>query len=172
MIYLNYLWYVVKHKWFVMIECFKMGLIWQGIIHDNSKFFPSEFIPYARHFRYGIQTGRNKTGYYKPTNTGDKAFDFAWFLHQKRNAHHWQYWTIPDDSEGLLLMLIPDKYLKEMICDWIGAGKAQGKSSPKEDKYLETRNWYMTNKDKIQINTQSRIEIERIIKKEVNNANK
>jgi len=50
--YLKYLKYILKHKWYVMIECFKNGLIWRGLMHDLSKFLPSEFIPYANFF-YG-----------------------------------------------------------------------------------------------------------------------
>src|SRR5664280_1736204 len=96
--YDKYLWYVVCHRWFVFIECCKLGIPWQGIVHDLSKFRPSEFFPYARHFHgVGAKEWRDKTGYYKPTDTGDSAFDFAWFLHQKRNAHHWQYWIFPSD---------------------------------------------------------------------------
>ncbi len=81
-----------------MIECFRAGLYWRGIIHDMSKFLPSEFFPYANHFYGGIQTGRNGTGYYKPTNTGDAQFDWAWLLHQKRNSHHWQFYLLPEDE--------------------------------------------------------------------------
>ena len=50
--YYKYLQYVIKHKYYVMIECFKVGLYWRGLVHDMSKFRPSEFIPYARYF-YG-----------------------------------------------------------------------------------------------------------------------
>ena len=100
----KYLKYVLRHKWFVFIECCKMGYPFLGLIHDWSKFRPSEFLPYAEHFygkdshhkdgshqQKGIKTGRDETGYYKPTDTGDKAFDFAWLLHQKRNRHRWQW---------------------------------------------------------------------------------
>jgi hypothetical protein len=49
-IYWKYFKYVVKHKWYVFVACCKQGIIWRGIIHDMSKFLPSEFIPYARFF--------------------------------------------------------------------------------------------------------------------------
>jgi len=48
-----------------------------------------------------------------------------------------------------------------MICDWIGAGKAQGYFSPKEDKLLETRNWYRQNGSKMQLDPETRLEIEK-----------
>lgn len=165
--YVEYLKYILKHKWYVMIECFKKGLIWRGLMHDLSKFLPSEFIPYANHF-YGekgeiIRKKKNETGYYKPTDTGDETFDFAWLLHQKRNRHHWQWWTLAEDEEGIKVLEIKEPYLTEMICDWIGAGKAQGKFSPKDDKYLETRKWYSANKDKMQLGKKTRQKIEEII---------
>lgn len=34
---------IIFHKYYVGIECFKMGLFWQGIIHDLSKFSKVEF---------------------------------------------------------------------------------------------------------------------------------
>ena len=165
--YLKYFWYVVKHKWFVMIECFKVGLFWRGIVHDLSKLYPSEFLPYANFF-YGkknsdIKKGRSKTGYYKPTDTGDKAFDFAWLLHQKRNRHHWQWWILPEDEGGVKILPIAEPYLTEMICDWIGAGKAQGHFSPKNDEYYETRNWYKQNGLKMQLDIKTRNKIEKIL---------
>ncbi len=197
--YLKYLNYIARHKWYVMNECFKEGLIWRGIVHDMSKLLPSEFIPYANFFykekncdscehvgttsmqcsidaagvgdgtvaknckQYSKASKRDKTGYYKATDTGDKKFDHAWFLHQKRNKHHWQYWVMPEDTTGVKILNIPNIYMREMVCDWIGAGKAQGKFSPNHDKYLETRNWYDANKDKLQLSLITRRRIEYFI---------
>ncbi len=163
--YLQYFWYVVRHKWYVFLACRAEGLYWRGLIHDWSKFRPSEFFPYTEHF-YGewpkkncykcvsilgnqcshngsgigqgeqaerckdyLRTGagvRDKTGYYKPTDTGDPAFDYAWFLHQKRNPHHWQWWVLPDAGDETQVLAMRQRYYKEMLCDWIGASKAQG----------------------------------------------
>lgn len=157
--YLKYLKYLVRHKWFVMIECFKVKLYWQGIVHDLSKFLPNEFIPYMNYF-YGenrdIKIGRNKTGYYKPTDTGDKEFDFAWLLHQKRNRHHWQWWILPEDEGGIKVLEMPEKYLKEMICDWKGAGKAQNN---KTSCWI----WYLENKNKMKIHPKTRKQLELFI---------
>lgn len=157
--YLKYLNYVIRHKWYVGIECFKKGLIWRGITHDLSKLLPSEFIPYANYFYSkgsDIKRGRDKTGYYKPTDTGDKVFDFSWLLHQKRNKHHWQWWILPEDEGGVKILEIEEPYLTEMICDWIGAGKAQGHFSPKDDPLKETRNWWVANNHKMQLNPKTK----------------
>ena len=48
--YLAYLKKLLLHKWFVFLECLKMGMPLVGLIHDWSKFLPDEFIPYARYF--------------------------------------------------------------------------------------------------------------------------
>jgi hypothetical protein len=167
--YTAYLKYVLRHKWFVSIECFKRGIIWRGLLHDLSKFRPSEFIPYAKYF-YGPKgenlqaQRRDKTGYYKPTDTGDEAFDWAWLLHQKRNKHHWQYWILPTDNEGVKILPIDYEYIVEMVNDWVGAGKAQGYFSPKDQPMQETIKWYDKNKDKMQLHPESRKQIEQLIK--------
>lgn len=155
--YLKYLKYVLRHKWFVFIECCKYGLVWRGIIHDWHKFLPSEFIPYADFFHgKTARQVRDKTGYYKPTSTGHKGFDIAWFYHQKRAYHHWQSWCFPDDSgEDLVIMEIPKKYIIEMVCDWKGAGRAQGTPN--------TLAWYTKNRDKIVLNPFSRIIVEAML---------
>lgn len=149
--YWQYLRYIVRHKWVVMIACFKFRLYWLGITHDMTKLLPSEFIPYMEHFYgsgVGIGRGRDETGYYKPTDTGDAAFDFAWLLHQKRNKHHWQWWCLPDDEGGLKVLEMPIKYRKEMLADWQGAGRAQGKP--------DTNKWYSANQQRMSLGIKTR----------------
>jgi len=131
-----------------------MGIIWQGVVHDLSKLLPSEFIPYANYFYGNKKQKRDKTGYYKPTDAGGKEFDFAWLLHQKRNKHHWQWWILPEDEGGIKVLDMPLKYRKEMICDWRGAGKAQGYGD-------NTKEWYTVNKNKMRLHKNTRNWIER-----------
>jgi len=157
--YITYLSYVLRHKWFVFLECCKLGVPWLGLIHDWSKFRPDEFVPYARHFHLPDGSKRpkqrDKTGYYKPTDTGDSDFDYAWFLHQKRNKHHWQYWTQPEDGGGLKILPIPKQYAKEMLADWRGAGKAQGTPN--------TSVWYHNNSHKLCLDEGTRDWIEEML---------
>ena len=150
----KYLSYVIRHKWYVMIECWKFGLYWTGIVHDWSKFLPCEWFPYANYF-YGPKfPGRDETGYYKPTDTGDDAFDRAWLHHQKVNKHHWQWWVLPDE-DGWKTLEMPRKYILEMIADWRGAGKAQG--TP------DTLAWYRKNMHKMKLGMLTRSQVERLI---------
>lgn len=154
--FFRYFRYVFRHKWFVFIECCKLKIPLLGIIHDSSKFNPEEFIPYTNYF-YGdktsdIRKGRDSTGYYKPWDTKDASFDFAWLLHQKRNKHHWQWWCLQTDEEGIKVFDMPMKYRKEMLADWRGAGKAQG--TP------DTLAWYSKNKDNLTLHKNTRQWIE------------
>lgn len=146
-----YLKYVARHKWYVFLACLEYGLIWRGIKHDWHKFLPSEWFPYV-HFFYGGNgkpvSRRDATGYYKPTDTGDAAFDFAWLLHQKRADHHWQWWILPEDDGGVKVLPMSELARKEMVSDWRGAGRAQGKPN--------TWEWYATNKEKMQLHPDTR----------------
>ena len=164
--YIKSLDYTFRHKWYVAIECFKEGLYWKGVIHDMSKFLPSEFIPYANFFYNKTdEIAKDDTGYYKPPDTGDIKFDFAWLLHQKRNRHHWQWWILPEDEGRIKVLKMSENSVKEMICDWVGAGKAQGFVSPKHDRYYETRKWYEKNKSKMNLHIDTRSFIEKTLRK-------
>lgn len=144
--YFKYLGYILKHKWYVGVECFKHGLFYQGIVHDISKFLPSEFFPYAEYF-YG--KGNNL-----------KEFQFAWLLHQKRNKHHWEWWILHEEYGATPIFDMPLKYAEEMFCDWVGAGKAMGKFSPKNDPYKEAREWYGKNRDKMLLSPKTELIID------------
>ena len=147
--YMKYMSYLLRHKWFVGVECWKRGLYWRGLVHDMSKFLPSELIPYTNYF-YGLNP-TDETGYYRPTKNDHPEFDLAWLKHQKRNPHHWQYWILSTDSEGTKLIPMPEPYRTEMICDWIGAGKAKGFVSPESDPLQEVRKFWNANSHQIQL---------------------
>ena len=157
--HLKYLWYVLRHKWFVFIECCKLGIPWRGLVHDLSKFRPSEWFPYVAYFypcgRLQQAAHREETGYYKPTDTGDAAFDFAWFLHQKRNDHHWQWWVLMMDTDDppVRPQVMSNAACREMLGDWRGAGRAQGYGD-------NTADWYVANQNKMLLHPQTRDWIE------------
>ena len=110
---------ICKHKHYVFKECRACGITLQGIIHDLSKFSPAEFLPAARYFqgnRSPIEAEKEALGY-----------SDSWLHHKGRNKHHWEYWCDYDNTGEVLPHKIPYKYVVEMICDWIGAGKAYSK---------------------------------------------
>jgi hypothetical protein len=149
--YLKYLSYVVRHKYFVFVECWRWGLVWQGLVHDWSKFLPGEMIPYANYFYGG---DKRKDRFYTPSQ-GTDDFNYAWLKHQHRNPHHWQHWVLQEDDGGKYAMKMPYKYVLEMVCDWAGAGRAQG--------FSDTRGWYLKNKDKMILHPYTRFQVEKLL---------
>lgn len=157
----KYLKYLLKHKWYVAIECWKCGLYIHAFTHDLSKFRPSEWFPYVEYF-YGKtndlkQTEPDDYRYWTARMPVERAFDFSWLKHQKRNKHHWQYWVLHEDSGALKTLPLPYNILLQMACDWIGASKAiRGKdASPVE--------WYTKVKDNTIMNDESRKDFETMI---------
>lgn len=158
----RYLHYVLRHKWFVFVECCKLGIPWRGFWHDWSKLLPCEWFAYADHF-YGKKQGtqRDSTGYYKPTDTGDAAFDVAWLHHANHNAHHWQWWVQATDRacpgcRGVKEFDMPEAAIREMAADWRGASRAQGGTA-------DVRTWYDANGQKMLLSPATRRRVEELI---------
>ncbi len=102
---------VLKHKKHVGKACFKMGIGWQGIVHDLSKFSPTEFIPSVKYY----------SGRLSP-NAVDRKLNgrsLAWLHHKGRNKHHFEYWIdFTAESENFAFACkMPMKYIAEMIAD-------------------------------------------------------
>ena len=117
----------------------KCGRPIQGLLHDLSKFTPTEFIESVKFYQ----------GNQSPINVARdvQGYSDAWLHHKGRNKHHTQYWV--DLSFGKITCAeMPWKYLVEFICDGIGAGKAyarnQGKEWTEQDplSYWETKDQY------------------------------
>ena len=146
---MKHLWYLVRHKWFVMIECFKVGLIWRGIIHDLDKFRLEYFIAYNKYQKRKIFKAQQPEELYP--KTGDRGINKEILKHRKISPHHWQYYCY-GRSEPLA---IPDKYIKEMICDWKGAAKARGRN--------DLRGWYLEARDSMILDKQTRWKLDKIM---------
>ena len=125
---------VTKHRFIVFKLCAKCGLVWRGLVHDLSKFSPTEFWESVRYYdgtRSPITKCREKNGY-----------SLAWLHHKGRNKHHWEYWF---DSENKTQINIPYKYAVESICDRVAASKTYcGKNFSTEYVY---NYWAKTPKD-------------------------
>lgn len=173
----QYLKYVLRHKWFVFVECLKLGVpLWIAIFHDWDKFMPDEWFDYASTF-------------YKPDGSKQYAesvyFAMAWMKHQHRNKHHWQYWLKVDGvplremnmlvwDRGILQEIVsresvggvryelrdvtdakitadpmPLVYRREMLADWKGAGRAAGNP--------DAADWYCRNMGKMILHDNTRL---------------
>lgn len=146
--YRAYLGYVIRHKRYVFQASCKLGIPLRGLLHDLSKFRPSELLPYARSFNNSDGSPRSD----RPEDVRD-AFDYAWLLHIHRNPHHWQYWVLREDDGDLKALPMPEEYVREMVADWIGAGLAQGHGN-------DVLPWYEKNKDKMILHPETRIRVE------------
>jgi len=114
---------ITKHKWLVFKLCTKIGMPIRGLRHDLSKYSPTEFIESAKNYKgnmSAITAARIKNGYSK-----------AWLHHKAKNKHHMEYWMDLESPEKYIL--IPYKYMAEMVCDQISAGMVyKGKEWTKE----------------------------------------
>lgn len=130
---------VWRHKWQVFKLCLRVGMPWRGLVHDLSKFSPTEFgesIKYYNGNTSPISVCKEKRG-----------FSEAWLHHKGRNKHHPEYWYDVNTEEQNLVM--PFKYACEMVCDQLAAGKVyQGKKWNKEYElkyFLERKDTFQCN---------------------------
>lgn len=107
---------ITKHRWLVMLGCFRVGLYHQGLTHDLSKYSPTEFWTGARYY----QGNRSPNA----AEREDKGYSEAWMHHKGRNKHHFEYWTdINPATRQYEPVEMPRKYLAEMVMDRIAACK-------------------------------------------------
>ena len=106
---------VSTHKWWVFYYCCKAGIPFRGLIHDMSKFSPTEFIESVKYW----------SGTRSPIDAckEDKGISKAWMHHKGRNKHHYEYYIDNLDNGGTALEM-PIKDCIELVCDYLGAGKA------------------------------------------------
>ena len=106
---------IMHHKKLVRAGCFKVGLYKQGLLHDLSKYSPTEFLVGCKYYQ----------GNMSPNNAEreDKGYSSAWLHHKGRNPHHYEYWQDNFDKGGQPIKM-PYKYAVELLCDYLGAGRA------------------------------------------------
>lgn len=107
---------VHNHRKYVRRMCWKLGLFWQGLTHDLSKYSITE-LKIAKYYggnRSPHAVCRDKLGY-SP----------SWMHHYHINKHHWQFWLDMEDwPDRIIPVKMPYKYVIEMLCDMAGASKA------------------------------------------------
>lgn len=123
MIYLKQLGSLLLHKWYVLLAGRRIGVpLWRLIIHDWSKFSPTEFFRYAR-YKYG--------------NGTNEEWATGWLHHFHNEAHHPEYWVIlwhgdPDFYSGIgyqdiakyvSIKPMPEICVREMIADMHGTSR-------------------------------------------------
>lgn len=107
---------VQRHRRLVRQHCFRLGLYWQGLTHDLSKFSPVEFWAGVKYF----QGDRSPND----AQRRDKGYSASWMHHKGRNRHHFEYWTDYSlTGEGIVGVEMPKRYVAEMFCDRLAASK-------------------------------------------------
>lgn len=117
-IYVRFLWTLLQHKWYVLLAGFRCRVpVWRLIVHDWSKFTPTEFGRYARNFQ-GDYSG-------SPIDRAIVSDEFvvAWCHHENLNRHHWGHWIPRSGTRANQPLPIPETHVREMIADCLGASK-------------------------------------------------
>lgn len=136
---------IMKHRRKVIYHCWKVGILHRGLLHDLSKYSPTEFIEGVRHF----------IGNRSP-NEGErtvKGYSDAWMHHKGRNRHHFEYWTDYNPNTKVIEPVkMPVVFVKEMFCDRVAASKVyQGEN------YTDAHplTYFLGGKDRRKINQQT-----------------
>ncbi len=113
---------ITHHRLLVMTGCFRVGLIWQGLTHDLSKYSPTEFLIGAKYY----QGNRSPNA----AEREEKGFSEAWMHHKGRNRHHYEYWSdMNRTTRNYESVIMPRKYLVEMVMDRRAACKIYQKKA-------------------------------------------
>ena len=136
---------ITHHRWLVLLGCFRLGLYWQGLTHDLSKYSLTEFRVGARYY----------CGNHSP-NDGERqarGYSSAWLHHKGRNKHHLEYWIdySPENGGKMAGLEMPVRYVAEMFCDRVAASKtyrgAAYRDSDPYDYYAHSVDHYIIHPD-------------------------
>lgn len=101
---------ITHHRMLVLQGCFRVGLYWQGLTHDLSKYSPAEFWTGAKYY----QGNRSPNS----AEREEKGYSEAWMHHKGRNRHHYEYWSdLSLQTRRYEYVHMPRKYLVEMVMD-------------------------------------------------------
>jgi len=130
---------IFKHKYAVFLACKDCGILWRGLKHDLSKLSFIELLSYK--YSNGCQSPID-------IEKKEKGYSLGWQHHKGHNTHHWEYWmdTNVNNIGKLVPIRIPYKDAVEIICDYIGAGKAYNNKTWSDSTPL---NYWTNNKNKM-----------------------
>lgn len=150
--HLRFLRSVLRHKWFVLVAGLKVGGIawWRLLIHDWSKFTAAEWGPYVRRFGSGRGGAGGKAG-------DPDEFHRAWTHHWHLNAHHWEHWLVLQDDGALRPLVMPEHFTREMVADWMGAGRAYTGR-------WEVHEWFAKNGQRMNLHPVTRTFVEQLLR--------
>jgi len=146
---------ITYHKILVAKGCFRVGLYKQGLLHDMSKYSPTEFMVGVKYFQ----------GDRSPNNAEREAIGYsaAWLHHKGRNKHHYEYWVDYKSGKEAAFVPVPmpDKYIAEMIMDRIAACKVYRGKDYTDSAPLE---YYLLGKDVCMIHPDTAEKMEELLR--------
>ncbi len=144
---------ITHHRLLVMTGCFRVGLIWQGLTHDLSKYSPTEFLVGAKYF----QGNRSPNAAEREV----KGYSEAWMHHKGRNRHHYEYWTdMNRTTRNYESVIMPRKYLVEMVMDRRAACKIYQKKAYVDSSPLA---YFLSSRERELMHPQTRQQLEYIL---------
>lgn len=132
-----------KHKAGVTWLCFRCGLYKQGLLHDLSKYTPTELktgFKYYQGFRSPIDAQKEAEG-----------CSMSWLHHKGRNPHHWEYW-LDNAKTGVCAQPMPKRYVYEMFCDRVAASMIYQKEKYTDHSALD---YYLNGRKRIMIHPET-----------------
>ena len=147
---------ITKHKLMVMHYCFRIGLYKQGLLHDLSKYTPSEFLVGCKYYQ----------GNRSPNNAEreDTGVSTAWLHHKGRNKHHYEHWvdySINDPEHVIMGAQMPRKYVAEMVMDRIAASRTyRGRAYTDGDPYA----YFSRSKDVLTMHPETKRELDKVLR--------
>ena len=151
--WLSHLRTVQHHRFLVLRHCWRVGLYWQGLTHDLSKFSPVEFSAGAKYY----QGNRSPN----EIERREKGYSAAWLHHKGRNKHHLEYWIdYAADGSGMCGMKMPIQYVIEMFCDRIAASQNYNRDNYDDSFPLA---YYEKNKDHYPLHPDARALLEKLL---------
>jgi hypothetical protein len=148
---------ITQHRHLVCRYCLRLGLVWQGLTHDLSKYSPMEFWRGAKYYQ----------GFRSPNDAERRATgtSLAWLHHKGRNRLHFEYWIdyviAPDGSVFYGGNRMPMRYVAEMFCDRLAASRVyQGEKYTNASPY----EYFVRSKSRILIHPDTSAEIEEMLR--------
>lgn len=144
--YIKHLKSLLRHKWYVLKAGLLVGNIplWRLIIHDWSKFTPTEIFGYAGNVGGVISKER---------------WAKSWLHHLHHNPHHSEHWILSwcgnpqfyDElgehvAEFVIVLPMPETYVREMVADMMATGKTV-------TGYWDITRWLNDNGPKMQLHS-------------------
>lgn len=154
--YAGYLRYVLVHKYWVAVACFRLGIPLRGLAHDLSKLRPGQMSAYARHFY--APDGTPVSGVFdahgRLTADSDEHFRIEHLRHVTRSPHHPEA-HVAESGDGRVPRPMSRGLVLEMLADWWSVSRVRGTGSPSV--------WYSENRDLIEFHEDTRRMVESML---------